>query len=50
MKQSNKLLLGAGLTLAVLILASVITARVIFDRSVVVRPTQTEIVILETRF
>jgi hypothetical protein len=50
MKRSNTYIIGAGVAIAILILATVITARVVFDRSVVVQPPGGRIITVETRF
>ncbi len=50
MKTSNKYIIGAGVTIAILLLATVITARVVFDRTVVIQPPGGRIITVETRF
>lgn len=50
MKRSNVMVAGAGIFLVVLLLASVITARVIFDRSIVQRSPDNGIYYVQTDF
>jgi hypothetical protein len=50
MKKSNKIIISAGITLAVLLLATVITARVLFDNTLVVRQPGNGEITVETRF
>lgn len=50
MRKSNMMLLGAGIFLVLMLLASVITARVAFDRSVTLDGGSRNIVYVETRF
>lgn len=50
MKRSNVMLTGAGIFLVVLLLASVITARIVFDRSIVQRSLDRGIFYVQTDF
>lgn len=50
MKRSNIMLMGAGALIVVLLLASVITARVVFDRSIVQGPSDRGVVYINTNF
>ncbi|WP_422481058.1 hypothetical protein [Pleomorphochaeta sp. DL1XJH-081] len=50
MKRSNIMLLGAGALMVLLLLASVITARVVFDRSIVQDSPGKGVVYINTNF
>jgi hypothetical protein len=50
MKRSNMMLAGAGAVLVVLLLAGVITARVLFDRTIIHSPSDSMVVRVETRY
>ena len=50
MKRSNIMLLGAGAFIVILLLASIITARVVFDRSIVQNPPGRGVVYVNTNF
>ena len=48
-RKSNIMLIGAGIFLMVMMLASIITARVVFDRTVSYRTVHTSAVYLDNR-
>ncbi len=49
-KKSNMLLMGGGLCIVVLLLVSIITARVVFDTSLQVRSPQQNVIVIDSNF